>query len=230
MQTLPNLRLQQQQHPTFLHFGGWNESIQSVIRIHSKKEYINISIFQKNNKSGIETSKNSLSFSSISNSKVAFIDELNFQEKNLINKRSNPKNSSTINSNIEQVDTTTTTINNKINSNHFMQKCNNILNEADNFNTIYTQLRQKSQNRNKQISLLLNKKNNIENFKEQAKYKDYKKEIEQEKSINNTINDIYRIDNDCSNEFNKFGLYGIDFLKEESIRDLNKELQMNSFK
>ena len=192
----------------------------------SKKEYINISIFQRNNKSGIETSKNSPSFSSISNSKVAFIDELNFHEKNLMNKRSNPKNSSTINSNIEQVDTTTTTINNKINSNHFMQRCNNILNEVDNFNTIYTQLKQKSQNRNKQISLLLNKKNNIENFKEQAKYKDYKKEIEQEKSINNAINDIYRIDYDCSNELNKFGLYGIDFLKEESIRDLNKELKM----
>ena len=196
----------------------------------SKKEYINISIFQRNNKSGIETNKNSPSFSSISNSKVAFIDELNFQNKNLMNKRSNPKNSSTITSNIEQIDTTTTTINNKINSNHFTQKCNNILNEVDNFNTIYTQLKQKSQNRNKQISLLLNKKNNIENFKEQANYKDYLKEREQEKSINNEIDNIYRIDNNCLNEYNEFDLYGIDFLKEESIRDLNKELQMNSIK
>jgi hypothetical protein len=195
----------------------------------SKKESINISIFQRNNKSGIETSKNSPSFSSISNSKVV-IDELNFQEKNLMNKRSNPKNTSTITSNVEQVDTTTTTINNKINSNQFIQKCNNILNEVDNFNTIYTQLKQKSQKRNKQISLLLNKKNNIENIKEQAKYKDFKKEIEQERSINNPINNIYRIDNDCSNEYNEFGLYGIDFLKEESIRDLNKELKLNLWK
>lgn len=192
----------------------------------SKKDTINISIVQRNNKSEIETNKNSPSFSSISTSKVVLMDDLNYQDNNLLNKKNNQKNSSTITSNIEQNDTTVATINNKINSNHFIQKCNNILNEVDNFNNIYTQLKQKAQNRNKQISLLLNKKNNMDYFKEKIKYKNL---IDKTKEINNVYNnnDIYRIDNYYSNAYN---IDELNSLKEESIRDLNKELQINSFK
>ena len=63
-------------------------------------------------------------------------------------------------------------------------------------------------------------------FKEKIKYKNL---IDKTKEINNVYNnnDIYRIDNYYSNAYN---IDELNSLKEESIRDLNKELQINSFK
>ncbi len=69
----------------------------------------------------------------------------------------------------EDTNTFRTTNNNNKKSNHFLKKCHNLLDEVDYFNTIYAQLKQKSLNRNKQISILLSKKNNIRYFRDKIK-------------------------------------------------------------
>lgn len=202
-----------------------NISIVNNLIKNNKNENLNSSTIQGN-----KDNKNSPTFSSVSNSKAALIDDLNYQDIILLNNKNNQKNFSTITSNLEQNDTTSTTIkyqliNNKNKSNNFLKKCNNILNEVDNFNLIYTQLKQKTQNRNKQISILLNKKNNIEYFIDKIKNKDLKAYKEKEKT--NGINNIYSINNDYLNLYN---LEELNSLKEESIRDLNKELKLNLWK
>ena len=187
----------------------------------NKNENINISIFKRNN-SNIEKNKYYPTNSSISNSKGVSIDDFNSQENEILNKRNNKKNNSTI---ISNNDTTSTTINNKIRSNHFLQKCNNILNEVNNFNTIYTQMKQKTQNRNKQISLLLNKKNNFDYFKDKINYNEFKINKEKEE-----VNNIYRLYNVNNIYLNENDIKELNDLKEESIRDLNKELKLNLWK
>ena len=190
----------------------------------NKNENINISIFKRNN-SNIEKNKYYPTNSSISNSKGVSIDDFNSQENEILNKRNNKKNNSTI---ISNNDTTSTTINNKIRSNHFLQKCNNILNEVNNFNTIYTQMKQKTQNRNKQISLLLNKKNNFDYFKDKINYNEFK--INKEKEEVNNIYRLYNINNVNNIYLNENDIKELNDLKEESIRDLNKELKLNLWK
>ena len=191
----------------------------------NKNENINISIFKRNN-SNIEKNKYYPTNSSISNSKAVSIDDFNSQENEILNKRNNKKNNSTI---ISNNDTTSTTINNKIRSNHFLQKCNNILNEVNNFNTIYTQMKQKTQNRNKQISLLLNKKNNFDYFKDKINYNNEFK-INKEKEEVNNIYRLYNINNVNNIYLNENDIKELNDLKEESIRDLNKELKLNLWK
>ena len=192
----------------------------------NKKEIVNISTFQRNI-SNIDSNKNYPTFSSISNSKGTSMEEITYQDNNAV-KKNNKKSYSTITTNIELSDTaaTSTTLNNKIKTNHFLQKCNNLLNEVDNFNTIYSQLKQKSQNRNKQISLLLNKKNNFDYYKDRINYNDYN-EINLGKEKTNQYNEIYNDDNYYLNEcdFNE-----LNSLQEESTRDLNKELKLNLWK
>ena len=72
------------------------------------------------------------------------------------------KNHSTtvINSNIEPNDTTTTTstINNKMNSNKFFQKYNDLFSEIEKFSSRYKQMKERAKNRNEEISILLNKR------------------------------------------------------------------------
>ena len=202
-----------------------NNTPNNISKINNKKEMANISTFQRNS-SNIESNKNYPTFSSISNSKGTSIEEINYQDNNNINKKNKKKNYSTITSNIELSDTaaTSTTINNKIKSNHILQKCNNLLNEVDNFNTIYSQLKQKSQNRNKQISLLLNKKNNIDYFRDKINYN----EINLKKNKTNDDNKIYSVDNDYF--YDEYVFNQLNSLQEESIRDLNKELKLNLWK
>ena len=191
---------------------------------------INISNFERNN-SNIDMNKNYQTFSSISNSKAASIEDLNYKDYNhdsskILFKRNTQKSSSTINSNIDQNDTTVTTINNKIRSNHFLQNCNNLLDEVDNFNSIYTKLKQKTQNRNKQITLLLNKKTNIEYLRDKINNEEYNKiEYKEKKNIIN-MNDLYYVNNNEYDYLNEDDFNELKSLKEESIRDLNKELKM----
>ena len=196
----------------------------------NNKFNINISNFERNN-SNIDMNKNYQTFSSISNSKGASIEDLNYKDYNqdsskTLIKRNTQKSNSTINSNIEQNDTTVTTINNKIRSNNFLQNCNNLLHEVDNFNSIYTKLKQKTQNRNKQINLLLNKKTNIEYFRDKINNKEYNKIKDKEKKNILNMNDLYNINNNEYDYLNEDDFNELKSLKEESIRDLNKELKM----
>ena len=183
-----------------------------------------------NNNNNFENNKNNTIASSISHSKRTSIEDLNCkdsnQDKNSSLKGMGPqKNYSTITTNIEQNDTTTTTtINNIISSNHFFQKCNKLLNEVDNFNSLYSQLKQRTQNRNKQISLLLSKKsNNVEYFRD--KINSWKSGRGSRKE-NMKTNELYNISNNCLGNYN---INELNSLKEENIRNLNQELNYNFY-
>ena len=183
-----------------------------------------------NNNNNFENNKNNTIASSISHSKRTSIEDLNCkdsnQDKNSSLKGVGPqKNYSTITTNIEQNDTTTTTtINNIISSNHFFQKCNKLLNEVDNFNSLYSQLKQRTQNRNKQISLLLSKKsNNVEYFRD--KINSWKSGRGSRKE-NMKTNELYNISNNCLGNYN---INELNSLKEENIRNLNQELNYNFY-
>ena len=78
------------------------------------------------------------------------------EKKNLGKNYSTPA----INMNLEQNDTTTTTstINNKMNSNKFFQKYNDLFCEIEKFSYRYKQMKERAKNRNEEISILLNKR------------------------------------------------------------------------
>ena len=183
-----------------------------------------------NNKNNFENNKNNTIASSISHSKRTSIEDFNCKDSNQDKNSSikgvgTQKNYSTITTNIEQNDTTTTTtINNIISSNHFFQKCNKLLNEVDNFNSLYSQLKQRTQNRNKQISLLLSKKsNNVEYFRD--KINSWKSGRGSRKE-NMKTNELYNISNNCLGNYN---INELNSLKEENIRNLNQELNYNFY-
>ena len=183
-----------------------------------------------NNNNNFENNKNNTIVSSISHSKRTSIEDFNYKDSNQEKNSSmkgvgTQKNYSTITTNIEQNDTTTTTtINNIISSNHFFQKCNKLLNEVDNFNSLYSQLKQRTQNRNKQISLLLSKKsNNVEYFRD--KINSWKSGRGRRKE-NMKTNELYNISNNCLGNCN---INELNSLKEENIRNLDRELNYNFY-
>ena len=185
----------------------------------------------KNNNNFDNNKNNNTIVSSISHSKRTSIEDFNYKESNQDKSSSikggagTQKNYSTITTNMEQNDTTTTTtINNIISSNHFFQKCNKLLNEVDNFNSLYSQLKQRTQNRNKQISLLLSKKsNNVEYFRD--KINSWKSGRGSRKE-NLKTNELYNISNNCLGNYN---INELNSLKEENIRNLNQELNYNFY-
>ena len=172
-----------------------------------------------NNNNNFENNKNNTIVSSISHK------DSNQDKNSSMKGMGTQKNYSTITTNIEQNDTTTTTtINNIISSNHFFQKCNKLLNEVDNFNSLYSQLKQRTQNRNKQISLLLSKKsNNVEYFRD--KINSWKSGRGSRKE-NMKTNELYNISNNCLGNYN---INELNSLKEENIRNLNQELNYNFY-
>jgi hypothetical protein len=195
---------------------------------------INISNFDKN--CNLDTNKKYQTFSSVSNSKGASVEVEEFNHKDFTKdnckislKKYNKKNCSSSHSNIERDDTTaTTTINNKMKSNHFLKGCNNILDEVDNFNTIYSKLKERALYRNKLVSILLSKRNNIEYFRDKIK--------NNQKAKHKRNNNYYCINNHNHNNKNnnknnndclyQYDLNELKTLREESIRDLNKELKI----
>ena len=190
----------------------------------------NISNFKRNN-SNLDLNKNGQTFSSVSNLKATSVYIENSNHKNDTQEdnykklfKKGTKNNSEFYSNKEKKEPNNTTEatgnncklkNNKSNSNIFLQECQNILDEVDNFNTIYSKMKQKSLNRNKQISILLSKKNNIEYIREKLNYK------EKKSNKRNNNKNMNKKENLCGYDLNELKL-----IKEESIRDLNKELNV----
>ena len=204
-----------------------NDNLKSILQLENKSIHINKDELNKllNNKSELsEKNKNITIFSSISNSKRS-IDDLyfkdSFQDKStLIKGIINPKNYSTITTNnIEENETANTNENNIVSSSHFYQKCNTLLNEIDNFNTLYNQLKQKSQDRNKKLYMLLNKKNNIEYVRDKINSGKLETEIQKE---NIKTNELYNMSNNHFIDYNFNELFS---LKEENVRNLNNELK-----
>ena len=204
-----------------------NDNLKSILQLENKSIHINKDELNKllNNKSELsEKNKNITIFSSISNSKRS-IDDLNFKDSfqdksTLIKGIINPKNYSTITTNnIEENETANTNENNIVSSSHFYQKCNTLLNEIDNFNTLYNQLKQKSQDRNKKLYMLLNKKNNIEYVRDKINSGKLETEIQKE---NIKTNELYNMSNNHFIDYNFNELFS---LKEENVRNLNNELK-----
>ena len=204
-----------------------NDNLKSILQLENKSIHINKDELNKllNNKSELsEKNKNITIFSSISNSKRS-IDDLNFKDSfqdksTLIKGIINPKNYSTITTNnIEENETANTNENNIVSSSHFYQKCNTLLNEIDNFNTLYNQLKQKSQDRNKKLYMLLNKKNNIEYVRDKINSGKLETEIQKE---NIKTNELY---NTSNNHFIDYNFNELFSLKEENVRNLNNELK-----
>ena len=200
------------------------------IYLNNNNDNYNGAVDDVNNNNNFENNKNNTIVSSISHSKRTSIEDFNYKDSNQDKNSSmkgvgTQKNYSTITTNIEQNDTTTTTtINNIISSNHFFQKCNKLLNEVDNFNSLYSQLKQRTQNRNKQISLLLSKKsNNVEYFRD--KINSWKSGRGSRKE-NMKTNELYNISNNCLGNYN---INELNSLKEENIRNLNQELNYNFY-
>ena len=196
---------------------------------------INISNFDKN--CNLDTNKKYQTFSSISNSKGTSVEVEEFNHKDFTKdnykisvKKDNKKNCSSSHSNIERDDTTaTTTINNKMKSNHYFKGCNNILEEVDNFNTIYSKLKERALYRNKLVSILLSKKNNIEYFRDKIKNSQKAKHKRNNNyyCINNNHNHNHNHNNKNNNDYlYQYDLNELKTLREESIRDLNKELKI----
>jgi hypothetical protein len=204
-----------------------NDNLKSILQLENKSIHINKDELNKllNNKSELsEKNKNITIFSSISNSKRS-IDDLNFKDSfqdksTLIKGIINPKNYSTITTNnIEENETANTNENNIVSSSHFYQKCNTLLNEIDNFNTLYNQLKQKSQDRNKKLYMLLNKKNNFEYVRDKINSGKLETEIQKE---NIKTNELY---NTSNNHFIDYNFNELFSLKEENVRNLNNELK-----
>ena len=105
----------------------------------------------------------------------------------------------------------------KMKSYNLFQKCNNLFNEIDNFNSLYIKMKEKSQNRNKQLSVILNKRKHLEYFNTNSKI-NYKNKNKKERAKQNLEKDTQK------NKKNDFNV--LNFLKEESLRDLNKELNI----
>ena len=205
------------------------DNLKSILQLENKSVYINKDELSKllTNKSEIsEKNKNFTIFSSISNSKRSY-DDLNYkesiQDKSTVIKviaNPNPGNYSTITTNnIEDNETNNTNDNIIVSSNHFYQKCNNLLNEIDNFNTLYNQLKQKSQERNRKLCMLLNKKNNFEYIRDKIKSEKFEAEIPKE---NIKTNELY---NTSNNHFIDYNFNELSSLKEENVRNLNNELK-----
>ena len=204
-----------------------NDNLKSILKLKNKSIYINKDELNKllTNKSELsEKNKNFTIFSSISNSKRS-IDDLNYKDSiqdksTLIKEIINPKNYSTITTNnIEENETSNTNENNIVSSKHFYQKCNTLLNEIDNFNTLYNQLKQKSQDRNRKLYMLLNKKNNAEYVRDKINYGKLETEIQKE---NIKTNELY---NTSNNHFIDYNFNELISLKEENVRNLNNELK-----
>ena len=204
-----------------------NDNLKSILQLENKSIYINKDELSKllTNKSELsEKNKNFTIFSSISNSKRS-VDDLNYKDSiqdksTLIKGIINPKNYSTITTNnIEENETANTNENNIVSSSHFYQKCNTLLNEIDNFNILYNQLKQKSQDRNKKLYMLLNKKNNIEYVRDKINSGKLETEIQKE---NIKANELYNTSNNHLIDYNFNELIS---LKEENVRNLNKELK-----
>ena len=204
-----------------------NDNLKSILQLENKSLYINKDELSKllTNKSELsEKNKNFTIFSSISNSKRSN-DDLNYKDSiqdksTLIKGIINPKNYSTITTNnIEENETTNTNENNIVSSSHFYQKCNTLLNEIDNFNNLYNQLKQKSQDRNRKLYMLLNKKNNTEYVRD--KINSGKLETETQKE-NIKTNELYNTSNNHLIDYNFNELIS---LKEENVRNLNNELK-----
>ena len=204
-----------------------NDNLKSILQLENKSIYINKDELNKllTNKSELsEKNKNFTIFSSISNSKRS-IDDINYKDSiqdksTLIKEIINPKNYSTITTNnIEENETSNTNENNIVSSKHFYQKCNTLLNEIDNFNTLYNQLKQKSQDRNRKLYMLLNKKNNDEYVRDKINYGKLETEIQKE---NIKTNELY---NTSNNHFIDYNFIELISLKEENVRNLNNELK-----
>jgi len=204
-----------------------NDNLKSILQLENKSIHINKDELNKllTNKSDLsEKNKNFTIFSSISNSKRSF-DDLNYKDSiqdksSLIRGIINAKNYSTITTNnIEDNETNNTNENNIVSSTHFFQKCNTLLNEIDNFNNLYNQLKQKSQDRNRKLYMLLNKKNNVEYVRD--KINNEKLEIEIQKE-NIKTNELY---NTSNNHFIDYNFNELISLKEENVRNLNNELK-----
>ena len=204
-----------------------NDNLKSILQLENKSIHINKDELNKllNNKSELsEKNKNITIFSSISNSKRS-IDDLNFKDSfqdksTLIKGIINPKNYSTITTNnIEENETANTNENNIVSSSHFYQKCNTLLNEIDNFNTLFNQLKQKSQDRNRKLYMILNKKNNVEYVRNKINYGKLETETQKE---NIKTNELY---NTSNNHFIDYNFNELFSLKEENVRNLNNELK-----